>query len=398
MVVELGKMAFRVSLASAACALVLSVAGPAFGAAPEEELLLGSDLDEQQFADLLPFMRVLAVSGVVTGSLVDSTAMAGVPPAVMLEAERALATTVDFDRELRNGDRFYVRYEQQYSITGAPIGVGRVMWAELQLQGKRTASIHRFKPVFGPEVFYTANGQATTASPLRLPLDNIVVSSGFGIRVDPFDQPAVRGMGMGPARVAANTPWKQDASGVWTPAPPRLALGNNGVWQENNTTAGGMLPFANNFARGRTTGAATSGGGGGMAMHEGVDLVAPTGTPVHAAGDGIVRGAEPKGRYGNWVEIEHTNGVSTVYGHLQGYARGVVAGAKVSQGDVIGYVGTTGRTTGPHVHFELLLNGKPVNPITHASARRAPLWGAEIATFRKTVARDRAERDKEKGL
>lgn len=392
---------FRVSLASAACALVLSAGGPALGAAPEEERLLGSDAEEQQFADLLPFMRTHSVRGVVTGSLADSTALAGVPPAAMLEAERALATTVDFDRELRNGDGFYIRYEQQYSIAGAPIGVGRVLWAELQLHGRRTASIHRFKPVFGPEVFYTANGQATTASPLRLPLDNIVVSSGFGIRVDPFDQPAVRGMGMGPARVAPNAPWKQDAKGMWGPA-PTLALGNNAAWRENSTTASGMLPFAQGFTRGRTTGGTAGGGGhshgGGMAMHEGVDLVAPVGTPVHAAGEGIVRGAEPKGRYGNWVEIEHSNGVSTVYGHLQGFARGIVAGAKVSQGDVIGYVGTTGRTTGPHVHFELLLNGKPVNPITHASARRAPLWGAEIATFRKTVARDRAERDKEKGL
>ena len=75
----------------------------------------------------------------------------------------ALATTVDFGRELRDGDGFYVRWEQQYSIEGAPIGVGRVLWAELQLQGRRVASIHRFKPKFGPEVFYTANGQATTS-------------------------------------------------------------------------------------------------------------------------------------------------------------------------------------------------------------------------------------------
>ncbi len=374
-------------LAAAGCALVLSASGAVLGAGPEEERLLGSDQEDRQFADLLPFTRALSVSGKVQGSLADSTAAAGVPPAAMLEALNALATTVDFGRELRDGDGFYVRWEQQYSIEGAPIGVGRVLWAELQLQGKRVASIHRFKPRFGPEVFYTANGQATTSSPLRLPLDNIVVSSGFGIRVDPFDQPAVRGMGMGPARM---------------PMPPPLVLGSNAAWQENNTTAGGMLPFAQNFAQRR--GSTSSGGGysgfagGGMAMHEGVDLVAPTGTPIHAAADGIVRGAEPKGRYGNWIEIEHANGVATVYGHLQSFARNAVPGAKVSQGEIIGYVGTTGRTTGPHVHFELLINGRPVNPIAYASARRAPLWGAEIAAFRKTVARDRAERDREKGL
>lgn len=379
-------MVKRGFLAAAVCALVLSAPGAVLGAGPEEERLLGSDQEDRQFADLLPFTRALSVSGKVQGSLADSTAAAGVPPAAMLEALNALATTVDFGRELRDGDGFYVRWEQQYSIEGAPIGVGRVLWAELQLQGRRTASIHRFKPRFGPEVFYTANGQATTSSPLRLPLDNIVVSSGFGIRVDPFDQPAVRGMGMGPARM---------------PMPPPLVLGSNAAWQENNTTAGGMLPFAQNFTQRRS--ASSSGGyggfaGGGMAMHEGVDLVAPTGTPIHAAADGIVRGAEPKGRYGNWIEIEHANGVATVYGHLQSFARSAVPGAKVSQGEIIGYVGTTGRTTGPHVHFELLINGRPVNPIAYASARRAPLWGAEIAAFRKTVARDRAERDREKGL
>ncbi len=364
----------RISAAAALCAFVLAAPVVALAAGPEEERLLGSDRDDRQFADLLPFTRIVSASGKILGSLADSTAIAGVPPAAMLEALKALATTVDFARELRDGDSFHVRWEQQYSIDNTPLGTGRVLWAELQLPGRRVAAVHRFKPRIGPEVFYTANGQPTTSSPLRLPLDTIVVSSGFGLRVDPFDQPATRGRGMGPARV---------------PAAPPLALGSNEAWQENSVTASGMLPYAQGFASRRGT-------SGGMAMHEGVDLVAPTGTPIHAAADGIVKGAEPKGRYGNWIEIEHANGVTTVYGHLSRFTHGMVPGARVAQSEIIGYVGTTGRTTGPHVHFELLIDGRPVNPMAHASARRAPLRGDELAAFRKIVARDRAERDREK--
>jgi murein DD-endopeptidase MepM/ murein hydrolase activator NlpD len=133
-----------------------------------------------------------------------------------------------------------------------------------------------------------------------------------------------------------------------------------------------------------------------MVLHEGVDLVAPPGTPIYAAADGVVKGAEPKGRYGNWVEIEHEGKMSTVYGHLSRFAAGIVPGARVAQGVIIGYVGMTGRTTGPHVHFEFRINGRPVNPIVFASARRAHLFGPDMADLRKVIARDRAERDREK--
>ena len=139
-------MVRRGFLPGALCALVLSASGVVLAAGPEEERLLGSDREEQQFADLLPFTRALAVSGKVQGSLADSTSAAGVPPAAMLEALNALATTVDFGRELRDGDGFYVRWEQQFSIEGAPIGVGRVLWAELQLQ-------------FGPQHAADADGR-----------------------------------------------------------------------------------------------------------------------------------------------------------------------------------------------------------------------------------------------
>ena len=128
-------------------------------------------------------------------------------------------------------------------------------------------------------------------------------------------------------------------------------------------------------------------------MHEGVDLVAPSGTPVRAAGAGIVLGAEPRGGYGNWIEIEHEGGLSTVYGHLVSYAPGIEPGVRVRQGDVIGYVGTTGRTTGPHVHFELRANGRPIDPMSNAAFKRPVLRGSDLERFHKLATESLANRD-----
>jgi murein DD-endopeptidase MepM/ murein hydrolase activator NlpD len=98
--------------------------------------------------------------------------------------------------------------------------------------------------------------------------------------------------------------------------------------------------------------------------HKGVDYAAPTGTPVRAAGDGRVRFAGRKGGYGNAVEIAHTGGVVTLYGHLSRFAKGARNGTRVQQGDVIGYVGMTGLASGPHLHYEYRLHGVHKNPQT----------------------------------
>jgi murein DD-endopeptidase MepM/ murein hydrolase activator NlpD len=93
--------------------------------------------------------------------------------------------------------------------------------------------------------------------------------------------------------------------------------------------------------------------------HEGTDYAAAPGTPVMAAGDGVVLRAGRAGGYGNLIELRHLNGITTRYGHLRGFARGIRAGAKVEQGQVIGYVGSTGLATGPHLHYEFRMNGVP---------------------------------------
>jgi murein DD-endopeptidase MepM/ murein hydrolase activator NlpD len=98
--------------------------------------------------------------------------------------------------------------------------------------------------------------------------------------------------------------------------------------------------------------------------HKGIDYAAPMGTPVRAAGDGRIGYAGPKGGYGNVVEIEHSRSITTVYGHLSRFARGTHAGAHVTQGQVIAYVGMTGLATGPHLHYEYRVNGVFKNPQT----------------------------------
>jgi murein DD-endopeptidase MepM/ murein hydrolase activator NlpD len=97
-------------------------------------------------------------------------------------------------------------------------------------------------------------------------------------------------------------------------------------------------------------------------MHKGVDFAAPTGTPIYAAGDGVVERAGRNGGYGNYVRIRHNSKLKTAYAHMSRIRSSVKTGSRVKQGQVIGYVGSTGRSTGPHLHYEVLLHGTQVNP------------------------------------
>jgi len=117
--------------------------------------------------------------------------------------------------------------------------------------------------------------------------------------------------------------------------------------------------------------------------HLGLDYVAPTGTPVSALGDGTVRFAGWKGANGRLVVLSHRMGYKTYYGHLSRIARGIRPGSRVRQGDVIGYVGATGRATGPHLHFQISQNGRAVNPLSMKLPRGYGIPKAEIAGFRK---------------
>ncbi len=98
-------------------------------------------------------------------------------------------------------------------------------------------------------------------------------------------------------------------------------------------------------------------------MHRGTDFAAPTGTPIMAAGSGTIEFAARNGSYGNYVRIRHNDEYKTAYAHMSRFGPGISKGVRVQQGQIIGYVGTTGRSTGPHLHYEVLLNGEQVNPM-----------------------------------
>ena len=110
--------------------------------------------------------------------------------------------------------------------------------------------------------------------------------------------------------------------------------------------------------------------------HHGIDYAAPYGTPVSSVADGVVLYAGWKGGYGKFVQIRHANGYVTGYGHLSRIARGIRRGVRVKQGQVIGYVGSTGLSTGPHLHFEMKFNGRYVNPLRIRPPRTKPLPAA----------------------
>ena len=382
----------RASLAAAFAASLLLGSVSAAIAADEarlaEERLLGSADEAERFAAYQPFTREIAAGGVVSRSLDAALAEAGVSAATMLEARQAFAGLLSLDRDVQPGDRFHVRYEQTFTAEGAPIGIGRVMWAELRTKAKGTVAIYRFRSRDKTERFWLANGQAATPPSMRLPLETVSVSSGFGLRADPFDQPPPVAVSGKPAPMGGP---KRSAS-----LPPGLPTG--GVSGNSPATANmatplgaslGLVPYGNWQAAPRAVAARS------MFMHEGIDLVAPAGTAVYAAADGLVVGAAPNGRYGNWIRIEHGSRLATVYGHLSAFAPGIEPGETVVRGELIGFVGSTGRSTGAHLHFELLSDGKPVNPINHPELKAAPLRGADLERFRKQVARSLEERDRE---
>ncbi len=283
---------------------------------PRREITVQRDADGSYSAEEEVFRvvrRLQRAAGEVDGSVIASAQAAGVPHAPLAEMLKAFSWDVNFQHDIKEGDRFAVLVERGWTENGEPVDGGRLLWAELTTGGgDRRLGIYRFKPRDGEEFFYNEHGESVVKALLRTPLNMSRISSRFGMRRHP------------------------------------------------------VLRFTR--------------------FHAGIDFAAPAGTPILAAGAGRVVEAGPNGGYGKWVKIGHGNGMATGYAHMSRIAPGVRRSARVRQGQVIGFVGSTGMSTGPHLHFELHRNGKQVDPQGVARTARARLTGAELRRFKAASA------------
>lgn len=393
-----------------------------------EERLLGSADEAAQQKELLTFTRQVGDGGIVTGSLADSMVVAGVPASTSLAALRALENVIDLEHDIHTGDYFYVRHEETFTSAGDRIGVGRVLWLELNTRAKGTIAIHRFQPKGGGKgetgQFWLPNGQAAAPPVFRTPLDVMKLTSGFGLRADPLDHPS---SGTMPAVVEVPVPQAAPAPQEFTPSPQELRAVNRAyagfdmgsLGSAARDAMGGGSDVDRIMARRRIraqeakqreqeeaeAAAATEKAKAApkveakaeppkvqkLFMHEGLDLLANIGTPIHATADGVVLNFGPAGGYGNWVRLGHPGKITTVYGHLSRFAPGLRVGEPVLRGELIGFVGNTGRSTGAHLHYEIQINGRPIDPATWPATKRAQLVGADLALFKKQINASLAE-------
>lgn len=214
---------------------------------------------------------------------------AGVPAGILVDVYDLLAFEMDFERDVRAGQKFWVVYEENFS-EGKKIDNGRVLAVSFEaLRGE--VQMYRFRKSDGTTGYYDAEGNGAIKSLKRTPINNAKVTSSFSKK-------------------------------------------------RKHPVLG--------FTR----------------AHKGVDFRASTGTPIPAAGAGRVVARSYNRGHGNYVKIRHNGSYETLYAHMSKFAKGVNVGTTVRQGQTIGYVGSTGISTGPHLHYEIIKDGVHVNPMT----------------------------------
>ena len=229
--------------------------------------------------------RIIYKENLIIQSLYKSATDQSVPPNAIIEFARIYGFQVDFQRDIRKGDKFQILYEIFLNEKKELVEIGEILFANLLLSGQDN-SLYFFDGE-GSEGHYDKNGKSVKKALMKTPINGARLSSAFGMRKHPID--------------------------------------------------------------------------GYNKMHRGTDFAAPMGTPIMASGDGVIKKAGWCGGGGNCVKIKHNSTYQTVYAHMSKFARGIKNGVRVKQGQIIGYVGSTGKSTGPHLHYEVIVNGKKVN-------------------------------------
>lgn len=248
----------------------------------------------------------------INGSVYASADRANLPDRVTANAIKLFSYAVDFQRDVKSGDKLEVLYDSYKTKDGYVARTGEIVFARLKV-GSREYALYRYEASGGKVDYYTADGKSIRKSTglMRTPVAFGRMSSGFGRRVHP------------------------------------------------------VLGYTK--------------------MHTGVDFAAPTGTAIFASSDGVIEKAGRFSSYGNYIRIRHSSKISTAYAHLSRYGKGIRPGIKVKQGQVIGYVGTTGRSTGPHLHYEVLVNNVQVNPSSVKFSGDNSLQGKDLNAFKRKV-------------
>ena len=229
------------------------------------------------------FKRNVVVQGNISNNLYSSASSAGMEPSIIIEFARIFGFEVDFQRDIRKGDKFQVMYQRYSDDRNKIIKTGKILYAFLDVNNQKI-KLYRFEQKNNFD-FYDEKGKSIRKALMKTPINGARLSSGFGNRKHP------------------------------------------------------ILGFTKH--------------------HNGTDFAAPTGTPIMASGNGTVIKAGWCGNGGNCVRIRHNSAYTTGYGHMSKIA--TRTGRRVRQGQVIGYVGNTGMSTGPHLHYTVSYNGKFIN-------------------------------------
>lgn len=254
---------------------------------------------------------ILQYNATINSSLIASLRKAGMSTNSIVRLINAYSHQIDFQRQLRAGDKITVITEKYVTEKNEFSHYGKILYANLNLQ-KTDYNIYKFSPTGKKEdlQFFSEDGQSIKSTLLRTPVKVVRISSHYGYR-------------------------KKH---------PVLGYGR---------------------------------------MHKGVDFDASIGTPIYASGNGTISFIGWKSGYGRFILIKHDKTLSTAYAHASKFAKGLKKGSRVKQGDIIAYVGKSGRVTGPHLHYEVRINGKQVNPMKFKSKPGIKLTGTKLANFKQ---------------